>query len=154
MKILILHGPNLNQLGKREPAIYGSMPLATLTRQLQQQADASGVSLISEQSNHEGVLIDTLHAASPDTDFILFNPGGYSHTSIALRDALLSIDIPFIEIHLSNPFARETFRQHSYFSDIAQGVITGLGPHGYKLALEAAINYCNINNNEISAITE
>jgi 3-dehydroquinate dehydratase-2 len=138
--ILVLHGPNLNLLGTREPAIYGASTLADIDRQLATQATAAGHSLQSLQSNAEHVLIDRIHAARQDgTAFILINPGAFTHTSIALRDALLGAERPFIEVHLSNVHAREPFRQHSYLSDIAVGVICGFGPHSYELALQAAI---------------
>ena len=140
MSILVLHGPNLNLLGQREPGVYGSQTLADIDARLQQQAQAAGMALESLQSNHEGVLIDRIHAAARDgTRFILINPGAYTHTSIALRDALLGVAIPFIEIHLSNVYRRESFRQKSFFSDIADGCIIGLGALGYELALQAAL---------------
>jgi 3-dehydroquinate dehydratase-2 len=138
--ILVLHGPNLNLLGSREPAIYGAATLAEIDQQLAAQATAAGHSLQSLQSNAEHILIDRIHAARQDgTRFILINPGAFTHTSIALRDALLGAELPFIELHLSNVHAREPFRQHSYLSDIAVGVICGFGPHSYELALQAAI---------------
>jgi 3-dehydroquinate dehydratase-2 len=138
--ILVLHGPNLNLLGTREPAIYGAATLAEIDRRLAAQAAAAGHSLQSLQSNAEHVLIDRIHAARQDgTACILINPGAFTHTSIALRDALLGAELPFIELHLSNVHAREPFRQHSYLSDIAVGVICGFGPHSYELALQAAI---------------
>lgn len=140
MSILVLHGPNLNLLGQREPGVYGSQTLADIDARLQQRAQAAGIALESLQSNHEGVLIDRIHAAARDgTRFILINPGAYTHTSIALRDALLGVAIPFIEIHLSNVYRRESFRQKSFFSDIADGCIIGLGAQGYELALQAAL---------------
>lgn len=139
MRILVLHGPNLNLLGTREPAVYGHATLAELDAQLQTQAQAAGASLQSFQSNAEHALIDRVHAARGHTDFILINPGAYTHTSIALRDALAGVAIPFIEVHLSNVHAREAFRHHSYFSDLAVGVICGFGVHSYRLALDAAI---------------
>ena len=139
MAILLLNGPNLNLLGTREPGTYGSTSLAEITARLSGLAQDAGHALRAAQSNHEGELIDVVHAAKDEgIDFILFNPGAFTHTSIALRDALLAVRIPFIEIHLSNVHARETFRQHSYFSDIAAGVIAGFGPLGYELALIAA----------------
>ena len=137
---LVLHGPNLNLLGIREPGIYGSTSLADIDQRLLEQATNAGDHLLSLQSNAEYELIDRIHAASHEgVDFILFNPGAFTHTSIALRDALLGTGIPFIEIHLSNVHAREEFRSQSYFSDIARGVISGLGPIGYELALSAAM---------------
>lgn len=138
--ILVLHGPNLNLLGTREPAIYGAATLAEIDRSLAEQANAAGHSLQNLQSNAEHALIDRIHAARQDqTAFILINPGAFTHTSIALRDALLATAIPFIEVHLSNVHAREPFRRHSYLSDVAVGVICGFGPHSYELALQAAI---------------
>lgn len=139
-KIRVLNGPNLNLLGLRESSIYGNSSLETLNAQLKKQADAAGVLLTSIQSNSEAELISAVHQAMKDNiDFLIVNPAAYTHTSIALRDALLAVDIPFIEVHISNIHARESFRQHSYFSDIAQGVISGLGTNGYVLALQAII---------------
>ncbi len=139
-KILVLHGPNLNLLGTREPGIYGADTLDTINAGLNLQAQEAGVRLEYFQSNHEGQLVDRVQAARLDgTDFILINPGAFTHTSVALRDALLGVAIPFVEIHLSNVHAREDFRRHSYFSDIAVGVICGLGAQGYELALEFAL---------------
>ena len=136
-RILVLHGPNLNLLGTREPDIYGRETLADINRKLAIAAAASGAQLESFQSNHEGVLIDRVHAAKVQkTDWIIINPAGYTHTSIALRDALSGVGIPFIEVHLSNIHARESFRHHSYFSDIASGTIVGLGSRGYFAALQ------------------
>lgn len=137
-KILLLNGPNLNMLGKREPTIYGRQSLSDIVEQLSDQASKQQINLVHVQSNAEHELIDAIHHAYQQVDFILINPAAYTHTSIALRDALLTVDIPFIEIHLSNVHARETFRHHSYFSDIAQGVICGLGVKGYQYALDAA----------------
>lgn len=138
--ILVLHGPNLNLLGMREPGIYGATTLATINQQLTQVAASQGHQVETLQSNAEYELIDRIHAAPKDNiDFILFNPAAYTHTSVALRDALLAVDIPFIEVHLSNVHKREAFRQHSYFSDIAQGVICGFGATSYELALAAAL---------------
>ena len=135
-KILVLHGPNLNLLGTREPAIYGRETLADINRKLAAEAAAKGVKLESFQSNHEGALIDRVQAAKAQkTDWIIINPAGYTHTSVALRDALSGVCIPFIEVHLSNIHARESFRHHSYFSDIASGSIVGLGSRGYFAAL-------------------
>ncbi len=140
MALLVLHGPNLNLLGSREPEVYGRDTLADIDARLQQQAAAAGVALSSFQSNHEGALVDRIHAARLDgTRFILINPGAYTHTSIALRDALTGVALPFIEVHLSNVHRREPFRQHSYLSDVAVGVICGLGAQGYELALQAAL---------------
>ena len=139
-KLLVLHGPNLNLLGTREPAIYGHATLAEIDATLTDQASAAGHVLDSLQSNAEHVLIDRIHAARTDgTGFIVINPGAFTHTSVALRDALLGVGLPFIEVHLSNVHAREPFRRHSYLSDVAAGVICGLGPAGYRYALDAAI---------------
>ena len=138
--ILVLNGPNLNLLGSREPSHYGVDTLETINQRLGSQARAVGHELYSFQSNTEGDLINRVHKAmDDDIDFIILNPAAYTHTSVALRDALLGVKIPFIEVHLSNVHAREPFRQHSYFSDIAVGTITGLGAKGYELALQAAI---------------
>ena len=141
MNVLVLHGPNLNLLGTREPAVYGSTTLPDIDRELQQIAKEAGATLHSLQSNHEGVLIDRVHAARTDgTDFIVINPGAFTHTSVALRDALAGVAIPFVEVHLSNVHRREPFRHHSYFSDLAEGVIVGLGAQGYGLALKFALS--------------
>ncbi len=138
--ILVLHGPNLNLLGTREPEIYGRTTLASIHAAMAARAQASGMRLESFQSNHEGELIDRVQSARDQgVRFIIINPAGYTHTSVALRDALAAVAIPFIEIHLSNVHAREPFSKHSYFSDIAVGVIAGLGAQGYELALEAAL---------------
>lgn len=139
-KLLVLHGPNLNLLGSREPGIYGAATLETINQSLQARAQAAGLPLDCFQSNHEGALVDRIQAARNDgTRFILINPGAFTHTSVALRDALLAVAIPFVEVHLSNVHAREAFRRHSYFSDVAVGVICGLGAQGYELALDFAI---------------
>lgn len=138
--ILVLHGPNLNLLGTREPELYGSVTLADINRQLTALAKEKGQHLQVLQSNAEYELINRIHDARKEgVDFIIINPAGLTHTSVALRDALLAVDIPFIEVHLSNIFSREEFRQHSFFSDIAVGVISGLGAKGYELALLAAV---------------
>ena len=138
--ILVLHGPNLNLLGTREPEMYGSTTLADINRNLTALAKEKGHHLQVLQSNAEYELINRIHDARKEgIDFIIFNPAGLTHTSVALRDALLAVNIPFIEVHLSNIFAREEFRQHSFFSDIAKGVISGLGAKGYELALLSAI---------------
>lgn len=137
---LVLHGPNLNLLGTREPEIYGSTTLEDINRELTEKAIAAGHHLQTMQSNAEYELIERIHDARVEgINFIIFNPGAFTHTSVALRDALLGVDIPFIEVHVSNIYQREAFRHHSYFSDIASGVILGLGPRGYHLALQAAI---------------
>ena len=142
-KILVLHGPNLNLLGTREPEHYGSDSLADITKRLQQQVAGSNYQLESFQSNAEHELVDKIHAARNNTDFIIINPAAFTHTSVALRDALSAVEVPFIEVHLSNVHARETFRHQSYLSDIAVGVICGLGAQGYELALQAAITHIN-----------
>ena len=144
-KILVLHGPNLNMLGLREPLIYGSGhgsgSLGQLNEQLKMRASAAEFSLTAMQSNSESALIDAIHQAYIDKiDYLIINPAAFTHTSIALRDAVLAVNIPFIEVHISNIYARETYRHHSWFSDIAAGVISGLGTDGYLLALQAVIN--------------
>jgi 3-dehydroquinate dehydratase-2 len=137
-KILIMHGPNLNLLGIREPEIYGSKTLDDINSESEQQALSLGHSLEVFQSNAEHELVDRIHKAQQDgVDIIIINPGAFTHTSIALRDALLGVAIPFIEVHLSNVFSREEFRQHSFLSDIAIGVISGLGARGYTLAVQS-----------------
>ncbi len=139
---LVLNGPNLNLLGSREPDHYGAVTLDDINKRLLAQINAAGGQLLTFQSNSEPELIDHIHAAPHEgIDFIIFNPAGFTHTSVALRDALLGVKIPFIEVHLSNIHAREDFRKKSYFSDIAVGVISGLGPIGYELALQAALSY-------------
>lgn len=140
MKILLLNGPNLNMLGTREPEIYGSLSLSDIENKMQSIAQAKAVELVSFQSNAEHGIIDRIQAASNDNvNFILINPAAFTHTSVAIRDALASVQIPFIEIHLSNPHAREAFRKHSYFSDLAVGIIAGFGVDSYLMALESAI---------------
>lgn len=144
MQILVLHGPNLNLLGVREPQVYGATTLEQINTALSQRAALRGATLSAFQSNHEGALIDRVHAARTDgTTFIVINPGAYTHTSVALRDAFAGVAIPFIEVHLSNVHRREPFRHHSYFSDLAEGVIVGLGAMGYQLALDAALERLN-----------
>lgn len=139
-QVLVLHGPNLNLLGEREPGLYGRTTLAQLDAQLMARAQAAGHKLVSFQSNAEHELIGRIHQARSDgTAFMLFNPAAFTHTSVALRDAITTVGIPFIEVHLSNPYAREMFRRHSYFSDLAVGVIAGFGADSYHQALEAAI---------------
>jgi 3-dehydroquinate dehydratase-2 len=140
-KILVLHGPNLNLLGTREPEHYGRVTLARIDERLARAAAAAGHTLESFQSNAEHEIVERIQRAAGDgVDFIIINPAALTHTSIALRDALAAVAIPFIEVHLSNVHAREPFRRHSYLSDIARGVISGLGPIGYELALTAAID--------------
>ena len=141
-KLLLLNGPNLNLLGTREPKLYGTESLAQLEARLNQQALATGHELLSQQSNAEHVLLDAISdAAAQEVAFIIINPAALAHTSIALRDALLGVSIPFIEVHISNIYQREAFRQRSYLQDIATGCIVGLGVQGYELALSAAIQY-------------
>ena len=136
-RLLVLHGPNLNLLGTREPKYYGSTTLAEINMALAKRAESAGVNLESFQSNHEGALIERVHAAGVQgVRYLIINPAAYTHTSVALRDAVAGTGIPFIEVHLSNVHAREAFRHHSFFSDLAIGVITGLGSEGYLLALE------------------
>jgi 3-dehydroquinate dehydratase-2 len=143
-KLLVLHGPNLNLLGSREPNHYGQTTLADINLALARRAEAAGVELESFQSNHEGALIERVHAAREQgVRFIIINPAAYTHTSVALRDAMAAAGIPFIEVHLSNVHARESFRHNSYFSDLAVGVITGLGSEGYLLALEYLLSKLN-----------
>lgn len=142
--ILVLHGPNLNLLGQREPGIYGHVTLAEINQKLQQLAKSGGAELLDFQSNAEAALVDRVQQAHQDgTGFIIINPAAYTHTSVALRDALAAVAIPFIEVHLSNVFAREAFRKESYFSDLAVGVISGLGASGYEFAVQYALNYKN-----------
>ncbi len=144
-RILVVHGPNLNLLGTREPEHYGRVTLADINIGLARMAEGAGVELEAFQSNHEGALIERLHAArDQDVRAIIINPAAYTHTSVALRDAIAAVAIPFIEVHLSNVHAREAFRHHSYFSDLAVGVISGLGHEGYLLALEYLLNKINI----------
>jgi len=139
-RILLLNGPNLNLLGTREPAVYGTATLQDIETKLKSISQAQGHELIAAQSNAEHELIAKIQATKREAiGFVIINPGAFTHTSIALRDAFLSVGVPFIEIHLSNVFAREVFRHHSYLSDIAVGCIYGLGPIGYELALQAAI---------------
>jgi len=136
-RVLVLNGPNLNMLGKREPEIYGSQTLDQIIEKLSITAQKINIELQHLQSNAEDELIDKVHQSFNSVDFIIINPAAFTHTSVALRDALLSVNIPFIEVHLSNVHAREAFRKHSYFSDVAMGVICGLGSKGYDYALDA-----------------
>jgi 3-dehydroquinate dehydratase II len=140
--ILVVHGPNLNLLGSREPAHYGSATLAAIDQRLLERARAAGATLASYQSNVEGELVNRIQQAQREkVEFIIINPAAFTHTSIALRDALAAVAIPFVEVHLSNVFAREKFRHHSYFTDIAVGIVSGLGGKGYELALDFALQY-------------
>jgi len=143
-KVLVLHGPNLNLLGSREPAVYGSLTLPEIDNNLQKLGRKLGMKLQTFQSNAEGALIDRVHAAAKEKiAFIIINPGGLTHTSIALRDALVGVAIPFIEVHLSNIYARESFRHYSYVSGVAVGVISGFGARGYEYALSEALQRIN-----------
>lgn len=138
--ILLINGPNLNMLGRREPDIYGSETLKDVIESLVELADEYNVRLFDFQSNAEHEIVERIHQAMDDgTNYIIINPAAFTHTSVAIRDALATINVPFIEVHLSNVYKREAFRKHSYFSDLAEGVIAGLGTKGYQLALEAAV---------------
>jgi len=142
LRILVLHGPNLNLLGTREPGIYGKTTLAAVHKKMEARARVAGLQLETFQSNHEGELVDRIQSACDEgVGYIIINPGAYSHTSIAIPDALKAVNIPYVEVHISNIHARETFRHHSHFSAGARGVICGLGVLGYDLALEAALAY-------------
>ena len=142
MQILVLHGPNLNLLGSREPAVYGAQTLAQINTDLAAMATDAGFTLECFQSNHEGALVDRIQSvAGSDCRFIIVNPAAYTHTSVAMRDALAAVAIPFIEVHLSNIHQREAFRHHSFFSAVALGVICGLGANGYRLALAHALEH-------------
>lgn len=141
MRVLLLNGPNLNLLGLREPGLYGAATLEAIEAALRSEAAGLGVELDCFQSNHEGALVDRIHAARGDSDGILINAGAYTHTSIALRDALLAVAIPFVELHLSNVHAREPFRHHSYLADKAVGVICGFGAASYSLALQGLVGH-------------
>lgn len=144
--ILVLHGPNLNLLGLREPAHYGNVTLAAINQTLADKAKLANIVLETYQSNFEGELVTKIQAlATAPVDFIIINPAAFTHTSVAMRDALSAVKVPFIEVHLSNVYAREAFRHHSYFTDIAVGVISGLGAQGYALALDYAIEQINRN---------
>jgi 3-dehydroquinate dehydratase-2 len=139
--VWVLHGPNLNLLGTREPQVYGTTTLADIDRQLAADAAAAKVPLETFQSNHEGALVERIHAArAAGVGYIVINPAAFTHTSVAIRDALAGVGIPFVEVHLSNVHRREPFRHHSYLSDLAVGVIAGLGPSGYRFALQFAID--------------
>ena len=141
MRLLLLNGPNLNLLGQREPGLYGAQTLAQIEADLGRQAGELGVELECFQTNHEGALVDRIHAARGQADGLLINAGAFTHTSIALRDALLGVAIPFVELHLSNVHARESFRHHSYLADKALGVICGFGPASYGLALQGLVSH-------------
>ena len=146
-RLLVLHGPNLNLLGTREPDVYGRVTLAEIDRALAAKAQAAGAELSSFQSNHEGAIVDRIQQARTEqVDFVLINPAAYTHTSVAIRDALAGVALPFIEIHLSNVHKREAFRHHSYFSDLAEAVICGLGWKGYLYALDFALERVAVNS--------
>lgn len=141
-KVLVLHGPNLNLLGTREPEVYGRETLDDVNQRLRQKAQQAGVEFDVFQSNWEGALVDRIQAARTDgTEFVIINPGAFTHTSVAIRDAFAGVAIPFIEVHISNVYAREAFRHHSYLSPLAKGVIAGCGTYGYELALDAALKH-------------
>lgn len=141
LSILVLHGPNLNLLGQREPGIYGSLNLADINRLLEEEADQLGVKVSIAQSNHEGILVDTIHAALGQHQGIIINAGAYTHTSVALRDAIAGVNLPTVEVHLSNIYRREEFRHHSYIAPIAIGQISGFGAHSYILGIQALVNF-------------
>lgn len=143
IKVLLLNGPNLNLLGQREPETYGKETLAEIIQTLTSEAQQANIELTHLQSNREYELIEKIHESFNKIDFIIINPAAFTHSSIAIRDALLGVNIPFIEVHLSNVHAREDFRHHSYLSDIAKGVICGLGAKGYSFALQSAIGHVN-----------
>ena len=141
-KVLVLHGPNLNLLGVREPEVYGRETLDDLTQRFREGAEKAGIEFDVFQSNWEGALVDRIQAARTDgTDFVIINPGAFTHTSVAIRDAFAGVAIPFIEVHISNVYAREPFRHHSYLSSLAKGVIVGCGTQGYELALDYALKH-------------
>lgn len=144
--ILVLHGPNLNLLGKREPGIYGVVTLETINHQLKESAQALNVTLEIQQSNHEGTLVDEIQAALGNHQGILINPGAYTHTSVAIRDAIAAVALPTIEVHLSNIHRREEFRHHSYIAPVAVGQISGFGAYSYLLGLQALVNYLQTNS--------
>lgn len=153
MDVLVINGPNLNTLGTREPEVYGTTTLPEIEAALIAQGAAAGLSVDTFQSNHEGAIIDRLHEARADgTRFVIINPGALTHTSVALRDAFAAIAVPFLEVHISNIHAREDFRKHSYLSDLAVGVLVGLGTHGYHLAMDYVILQLSDNSGEQLAL--
>jgi 3-dehydroquinate dehydratase-2 len=139
--ILVLHGPNLNLLGLREPAVYGSTTLADINRQLEQEGQSLQVKITAFQSNHEGALVDAIHSALGQHQGILINPGAYTHTSVAIRDAIAAVALPTVEVHLSNVYRREAFRHHSYIAPVAVGQISGFGAESYRLGLQALVHH-------------
>jgi 3-dehydroquinate dehydratase-2 len=151
LSLLVLHGPNLNLLGQREPHIYGSLSLANINQRLAEIADQKGAALAIAQSNHEGVLVDHIQAALNQHQGIMINAGAYTHTSVAIRDALSAVKIPTVEVHLSNIYQRETFRHHSYIAPIAIGQISGFGANSYYLGLQALIDYLLLNPSGVTS---
>lgn len=147
--ILVLHGPNLNMLGRREVSIYGNLTLDDINEQLNIISKKRNFELYTLQSNHEGVIVDKIHSTHGIVSGILINPAAYTHTSVAIRDAILAVDVPVVEVHLSNIYKREPFRHKSYISDVAIGVVSGFGPHSYYMGLEALINHLDNTNNII-----
>lgn len=145
--ILVLHGPNLNMLGRREVSIYGNLTLDDINEQLNIISKKRNFELYTLQSNHEGVIVDKIHSTHGIVSGILINPAAYTHTSVAIRDAILAVDVPVVEVHLSNIYKREPFRHKSYISDVAIGVVSGFGPHSYYMGLEALINHLDNTNN-------
>ena len=153
-RILVMHGPNLNLLGTREPQIYGQTLLAEIDQELRQRAMAAGHELETFQSNHEGALVDCIQQRGMQAALLIINPGAYTHTSIAIRDAILAVGVPVIEVHLSNIYRREPFRRQSYLTDIALGQVVGFGPHSYMLALQAACHWLQQQESRASRGTE
>ncbi|MCU0541153.1 MAG: type II 3-dehydroquinate dehydratase [Oscillatoriaceae cyanobacterium Prado104] len=145
LNILVLHGPNLNLLGKREPGVYGSMTLNEIDKLLEQEARSLQVKVSIQQSNHEGVLVDAIHAMLGQHQGLLINAGAYTHTSVAIRDAIAAVNLPAVEVHLSNIYRREEFRHHSFIAPVAIGQISGFGSESYRLGLQALVNYLNKN---------
>lgn len=141
LNILVLHGPNLNLLGQREPGIYGSATLEEINKLLEQEANTLEVTLLIQQSNHEGVLVDSIHSTLGQHQGLLINAGAYTHTSVAIRDAITAVNVPTVEVHLSNLYRREPFRHHSYIAPVAIGLISGFGSESYRLGLQALVHY-------------
>ena len=152
-RILVMHGPNLNLLGTREPQLYGQTSLAEIDQELRQRAMAAGHELETFQSNHEGALVDCIQQRGMQAALLIINPGAYTHTSIAIRDAILAVGVPVIEVHLSNIYRREPFRRQSYLADIALGQVAGFGPHSYMLALQAACHWLQQQESRVSRST-